>query len=1010
MIYHLFSDNPDSKYIKTMTRNVFLICQVILAISLTCLLGHSCSHHYEPDTLDLTQYQWNLWPDQEAEWENDSLFLPPVDLSGLPQNPPTCGWEELHRGNGKLVRIPATVEEHFWGENGHPFGISGDYVGVSWFNTRFTLPGEWEGRRIFIRFGSVRLRAEVYLNEELVGYDLIAGTPFEIEVTDRVYYTRDNHLAVRITDPNGNFAWRDIEPYMWGDYEIPPGHGFGGITGKVIVRSTEDIYLSDVFIRNTPFPGQVDLEYDLRNRSGQTAKGQLTYTVKDAANGETVYTQALDETSSAGSMKIKERIRVDDARLWSPEEPNLYELIIEWQGEDLSRARWNEHFGFRWFEIRESEGDRQFFLNDRRMVLRSAISWGHWPSNGIYPTPELAEKQVSTAKELGLNMLNFHRAIGQPPVLDQADRQGLLYYEEPGGFQGGRSEFARRYHREKLMRMIRRDRNHPSLVIYNMINEAARDPYPDEVEVIKEAHRLDPGRLITFTSTYFHESFYGGRCPRGPAPFKMHMLPGDDSVYYEGIWDEHHAFGPGVYLDEFYDGPEKMHRHYDHPSEIIFLGEDGAIGTPPRLQLIRESITGKGIPGWDGDQYLSMYQAYEEFLDEKDFRDAFPTVDDLTRSLGSVAHYYQGRIIENFRAGNTGDGYVINGWEGTKVENHSGIVDVYRNPKADPEILAHYNRPLYLAVKIRNKVVGVGDAVVTDIYLVNEGKLQGSYRLEVSAERNCEVISDFESEVRVEGGNTYGELLREGFTVVAGEGGYLDVRARLYDGGQLVAEGKDRVFAVDYDPGSFRGELTVLDTGGVMQQVAEKMGIKGYATLDQQYQDPDGSVLLVGGTIPPGLDAPYRLNDPLLDWVNRGNTLVIIRNADIWADYLNRKEVVKYRGSREMEPHWFGGNYFVRDHPLFDGLPVNTAFNWEYQCLAGYEGRDRFGMRLWGEECVVGCQADHNQELYTAVGIITLGRGTIILSSPDLTSAILEGKSSGVVAKQILLNYLKYGM
>jgi len=384
-------------------------------------------------------------------------------------------------------------------------------------------------------------------------------------------------------------------------------------------------------------------------------------------------------------------------------------------------------------------------------------------------------------------------------------------------------------------------------------------------------------------------------------------------------------------------------------------------------------------------------------------------VDELTRSLGQVAHYYQGRIIENFRIGNTGDGYVINGWEGTKVENHSGIVDVYRNPKADPGMLAHYNQPLYVAVKTRNKVVAVGDPVVTDIHLVNEGQLQGMYQLRISARHRQETLSDIEAEVEVKGGNIYGQMLQEGFTVVANEGGYLDIHARLYEEGQLVAEGEDRAFAVDYTPDSFTGKLAVLDTSGLMQQVVGKLGISGYTSMDDTFRDPGECVLLVGGTIPPGMDFRYRLNDPLIDWVNRGHTLVIIQCADTWADYLERKEVVKYRGSKLMKPHWFGGNYFVREHPLFEGLPVNTAFNWEYQSLAGYEGRNRFGMRLTGEECVVGCHADHQQELYTAVGIITVGRGRIILSAPDLTAAIMEGKPSSVVAKQILLNYLKYG-
>ena len=187
-------------------KRLFLLTLILTAIG---LIFPACSHRYESDALDLSVYQWNLWPDKDAEWENDSLYLHPLDIRSLPVNKPTIGWDALHRGAGKLVRIPATVEEHFWGENGNPFGVSGNYAGVSWFTTRFTLPENWEGKRIVLKFESVRLRAEVYLNEELVGYDLINGTPFEVDITERVNYSLDNYLAVRITDPHGNFDWRD---------------------------------------------------------------------------------------------------------------------------------------------------------------------------------------------------------------------------------------------------------------------------------------------------------------------------------------------------------------------------------------------------------------------------------------------------------------------------------------------------------------------------------------------------------------------------------------------------------------------------------------------------------------------------------------------------------------------------------------------------------------------------------------------------------------------------------
>ena len=120
---------------------------------------------------------------------------------------------------------------------------------------------------------------------------------------------------------------------------------------------------------------------------------------------------------------------------------------------------------------------------------------------------------------------------------------------------------------------------------------------------------------------------------------------------------------------------------------------------------------------WEADDYLQWYDAYDRFLKEKGFDKAFPTVDDLTRSMGNVSFYYQGRIIENIRISNTVDAYAVNGWESMKLENHSGIVDNYRFPKGDPEVMARYNAPLYLAVKMNRKVVSTGDTTLVDTYI-----------------------------------------------------------------------------------------------------------------------------------------------------------------------------------------------------------------------------------------------------------------------------------------------------
>jgi len=82
-------------------------------------------------TIDLSVFPWEITLDKEANWQNDALFLPPVDISRLPVHLPTGGWELLEHPDKKGVHLPATVEQHLWGYQGDTFGVNGNYIGVS---------------------------------------------------------------------------------------------------------------------------------------------------------------------------------------------------------------------------------------------------------------------------------------------------------------------------------------------------------------------------------------------------------------------------------------------------------------------------------------------------------------------------------------------------------------------------------------------------------------------------------------------------------------------------------------------------------------------------------------------------------------------------------------------------------------------------------------------------------------------------------------------------------------
>ncbi|MHC4846565.1 MAG: sugar-binding domain-containing protein, partial [Planctomycetota bacterium] len=364
--------------------------------------------------LDLGGEGWRLWLDEDAGWEDDTLLAPPVDLAGLKVPDPTIGWDAM-AAQGVEVSVPGTVEQSTWPERG-------DYVGVSWWWRTFELPdlaGE-EGappRVVRLRFGAVRQRAEIILNRHVVGYDAVGNTPFELDVTHAVQPGL-NRLAVRVTDPGGNFSWEDFDALAWGDQTIPASHGFGGITGGVSVSVLSPLHVADVFVKNTPLAvdphdpaaaPEMEIDVTLRNDDAEPAACDVLAEITDADDpSRVVFAGRLGQVAvPPGESLFSQRVTIENARWWSPDDPHLYRCRITlWSrhgpgGAYAATDSTAVRFGVRTFEIDGLGEDAVLRLNGERIVLRSAISWGFWPTSGMVPTPELARRQVQSAQALG---------------------------------------------------------------------------------------------------------------------------------------------------------------------------------------------------------------------------------------------------------------------------------------------------------------------------------------------------------------------------------------------------------------------------------------------------------------------------------------------------------------------------------------------------------------------------------------------------------------------------------
>lgn len=1104
--------------------------------------------------IDLSGQGWTLSLDPKASWQNDELFLPPVDLSKVPTNVPTGGWGAI--ASGIPVAVPGTVEEYF----GKGQGPEAQLKGVSWWTRTFQVPEIPKDGILRLQFGSVRLRAEVYVEGRLVAYDLVGNTPFEADLTPLL---RDGtlkpgseaRLAVRITNPGGNCDWSDEQPFAWGKYWIPMSHAFSGITGEVQLIATEPIYLSDLYLQNIPQRTKINVIATLLNTGRNEAKRAVKIAIREKASGRIVQEKTVDDVASKpGESTVTVPIEVSGAATWDPDHPNLYTAEVSLLREGRLADSLADHFGFRWFSPEGGGSDAQLRLNGKRIVLRTAISWGFWPINGLFPTPELAERQVKAAKAYGLNMLNFHRCIGNPLVFDKADELGLLYFEEPGGYVSGKDDpFAQALSREKLLRMVKRDRNHPSLILYNMINEgwdrwgantnaALLDLHRRD---LRDAHASDPSRTILYTSAW------AGRAPDPwNDPARMHMRPYDGKIHTHGWFDYHRAGGPEVWRQEFYRDPTHHYGYTTNTGEIVYWGEEGAVSTPPRLEMIERELRGTTNLGWDGQVYRDWYGAFDAFLSSNNLRGAFPTVDDLCSTMGTVAIEHQGRKIEDTRICNPNDGYAINGWEAELIENHSGVVDCFRNPKSDPSILAYYNQPLYVAVKPRLQVVPVGTTVPIDFYLINEKNLNGACELRITAKdssgKECFATN---MPITAKGGDVYGQLLAEGVGIPVTSSGFTTVQAVLRPStGTVDADtpvtGHDQVFATECDSMSLTANGAVLDEdGGVTSFLRERKGISvrefddsekpldwivvtkaavkqpvpippacfqtamaqpGLTVRFQDARDPSKppleridtslnfkvagggmpdprfpllenyNVVWEGNLLPPasgeylfradfrhgarvtingvvvmdaanangnqtrdfkvtleaGKSVPIKVElyhrkfnaafqllwqtplpekftpEQVLGRVARdGTTAIIADHAETWLDSVGKATGIPQGKSFQIGGNWLGGQYFVKEHPIFEGLPVKCALNWPYQSVVGGK---RLGLDVHGGELVCGAYHTWPMQLGSAVSVVPLGKGRVILSSLDIASQLNGKETTAEVARRILCNMIRF--
>jgi beta-galactosidase len=961
---------------------------------------------------------WRMWPDVQAAWQQDRIYLPgDVNLAKLPDHPPTGGWGALHDGAGREVVLPATVEQFHWGMTGfrpyhdeYKFETTDDevkngaYYGVSWWWKEIELPNRFTGKRILLHIRGARQRAEVYLNEKLVGYSIMEELPFVCDLSPAAQPGK-NRLAIRITNPGGRLDWVDGNRLNWGGLEFQKSHGFGGLDRGMMLSAHGPIRISDSWVLNTPAPRTITAHAEVENAAAGIQKGKVRFAVVDPATSRTLAAAEVPLAVSAGAtISCAAPLTAASAATWDLDTPRLYRLEAAWipdAGEIAVDKRQTE-FGFRWFAAEGLGHDAVFRLNGRRIRLYTSISWGFWALNGLFPTPELAEKEVRAAKTFNLNTLNFHRNLAKEDVLKIQDREGLLRCLEPGGGiqavapRNRAPGFAERYMEAKILGMIRAFRSHPSVVHYIIQNEGRVDPSnPALLTLFARMRAADPSRSIVGTDGFVMrnpqawEEAYQDEVHRSD---RVATLEGGAA----GWWVDHSGHATDVWQDACYISPQDYYYRSPNRTEIVEWGEMKGPASSDNHVAVLDQIRRHGGESYDRLDHEEILAVYNAFLDRWGFRSAFPSAGELFRSIGRRAYESWGQLMENVRISDETDMAVISGWESTAMEDHSGLVDNFRDFKSDPRAISESLTLVRPVAKQRHLVLEPGERAIFDLYLLNDSDkpIAGELTFTLTgpdgkvAWREIFPAPAFERD-------RLSYLVREAVTsdplLLPGTW-----RSRLeLKGLPSVTHERDLLVVGQRSAGPRTLKVALVNVSAEI--AAQLQGIPGLVTVPFEPVSHCDVVVVSGRTDPApksgavdadGADLIHAaalqpvLSGALLAAIRSGLPLLALSATDAQAAGVARQ--LAAAGAFRFEglvgtsrASWMGAWYFVRQHPLYEGMPVNEALGLHYQVKSG--GANGWRVEGEGVEIVAGYGRDHDRNLGAGTFTAKLGGTRLVL-------------------------------
>lgn len=359
--------------------------------------------------------------------------------------------------------------------------------GIGWYRKVLPVSKTDEGKRVFVEFDGAMSRSKVYLNGVYIGEWPYGYSSFSFELTKHIQYGKENVLSVRLENKEESSRWypgagiyRNVRLVKTAPVRI--AHWGTNITTPVV----------------TDKKGEVNIKTEIE---GNEALNLVTE-IYDA-KGKKVGT-ASSSKKADGSTTLEQVIKINKPNLWSVETPNLYTAVSKIYIGKIQKDEYKTVFGFRTIRF---DKDKGFFLNGKSVKFKGVCLHHDLGPIGAAVNYRATERQLVMMKEMGANAI---RTSHNPPSLELlkiCDSIGLMVQVEAfdewknGKNANGYGEFFDTWAEKDLTAMIKRDRNHPSVIMWSIGNEIREQGMPEGKEMTrfltKICHDLDPTRPVS---------------------------------------------------------------------------------------------------------------------------------------------------------------------------------------------------------------------------------------------------------------------------------------------------------------------------------------------------------------------------------------------------------------------------------------------------------------------------------------------------------------------------------